>query len=191
MLSSLSSILRRDAPEFIPLASPEEIADRLQRVYDRLGNLLIQIQTEQYDDTLGLLRPRIISAVVSTMEDITFVQMRGLARLVYDATAAEAEIVRTEAQIGEAAPHGSLRTRVLGWVETIKDVVVNLEQIVTPAATFATVAIGTHDITTALAAAAASRIRLTPGNQASTSDTVENRAPKELPPAQNPTRNPE
>lgn len=176
MLSSLSSILRRDTPDFETLVEPGEIDSRLDEIYSKLGHLLVEAQS---DPTIpSTWRRRVSTVLISAMEDITFVRFRGLSRLSFDTSAANAEITKVADEARAIDPQGTLAKRTLSWIQNIRDIVVAVEQVVIPTATFFTVAVGTHDIQTAITSALASRLALA-SRSSSPLKEIENNDPQE------------
>jgi hypothetical protein len=157
-LNGLAGVLRRDAAEFKILADPVAVAEELERLRVQLSELLLAVSNDR--DLPDESRRFIAHALVRAIDDITYVQLRGLASLHHDVRTAHIESVSAaDAPVVRDDPERLKRVR--RWGDALLEVVTTIEKIVVPTATTVAVALASGgDLPSALAAGTASRLAL-------------------------------
>jgi hypothetical protein len=162
-LNGLAGVLRRDAPEFALVGDPAALVEDLDRVQKRLTELLLAVTAD--GDLPEASRRSIAQALVRAVDDLTYVRLRGLARLHHDVQTAHIEsVAAVEAPAVQA--DAERLTRVRQWVGALLEVVVAVERLVVPTATTIAVAVTSGDLPTAIAAGVTARVALGAGASA-------------------------
>lgn len=167
-LSSLSSILRRDAPESSLRGSDEEIDSVLESTLERTDQL-VQSIVAAGGELPPELRAALLRAVLDVRDDVVFVRLRGWRRLYSSAAANEATLSTVAEDVSVSATSGKLDL-IKGWASIAREICVEIERIVVPTATGIAVAIGTSDVAAGLGAGITARLAIGGGSSGGNSE---------------------
>jgi hypothetical protein len=141
-LKTISSILRREAPEFEVRVSNEILDEYLDKIYAQLSELLAEVT--QAKDIDSRFRARCSRKIIEAMEDVDFVSFRGLSRLDTSVRTIENQLEDAESRSQNADNPGAL-AKIQKMLGTVREIIIDVEKIVYPAAIAVTVAISTQD----------------------------------------------
>ncbi len=177
-LAMLSSVLRREAPEYSLKAESDTVKEVLGSIYNEVASIFAEVSS--LPGIPDAMRALLLRRLVRVMDDINFVRMRGFATLHDSLVEIQWEMATATVEpVVEAEP--TLHDRLNNFLARLKTTVGMLEDIVTPTAIGVTWGITTGDVVGALVMAGMMRKMLAAGDTGAATQVVERLKRGELP----------